>query len=78
MGFVVRQNKSQAARAVAVFTKWLKKDFQKLMKMRRTELLTWQYLKTHKKATQFGLSVIDGPNSCVFLNVGAGTHTVSS
>ena len=29
-------------------TKWLKKDLQKLMKIRRTELLIQQYLKTHK------------------------------
>ena len=31
-----------------ISTKWLKKDLQKLMKMRRTELLIQQHLKTHK------------------------------
>ena len=42
-----------------ISTKWLKKDLQKLMKMRRTKLLIQQYLKTHK-TTQFGLSVFNG------------------
>ena len=47
--FETKKNKRQ--RVVAVSTRWLKKDLQKLMKMRRTELLIQQQIKTHKNDT---------------------------
>ena len=51
MGFVVPTVKTKQATGREqwqISKKWLKKDLQKLMKMRRTKLLIQQYLKTHK------------------------------
>ena len=50
MGVVLQSETKQTTGSERwqISTKWLRKDLQKLMKIRRTKLLIQQYLKRHK------------------------------
>ena len=69
MGLVVRHNKPQAARAVADFHKMAEKRFPEVNENEKDRIVNLAIPKNTQKATQFGLSVINGEytrlNSCV-------------